>query len=71
MKLFQAADRYCKESNWKIPRCCKICLVSFGSIIGILVSKEKKKAVFGAGFAALRVTYPPLMGKYFRIWQEE
>ena len=43
MKLFQVADRYCKESNWKTLALLKICLFSIGVMIGILLPKEKKR----------------------------
>ena len=41
MKLFQVADRYCKESSWKILALLKICLFSIGVMVGMLVPKEK------------------------------
>ena len=37
MKLFQVADRYCKESNWKTLALLKICLFSIGVMIGMLL----------------------------------
>ena len=46
MKLFQVADRYCKESSWKTLALLKICLFSIGVMVGMLVPKEKKKAAF-------------------------
>ena len=33
MKLFQVADRYCKESSWKILALLKICLFSIGVMV--------------------------------------
>ena len=71
MKLFQVADRYCKESSWKILALLKICLFSIGVMVGMLVPKEKKKAVFGIGAVAFLATYIPLMEKLFRTWQTE
>ena len=71
MKLFQVADRYCKESNWKTLALLKICLFSIGVMIGILLPKEKKKAALGIGAVAFLATYLPLMGKFFRTWQQE
>ena len=71
MKLFQVADRYCKESSWKILALLKICLFSIGVMVGMLIPKEKKKAVFGIGAVAFLATYLPLMGKFFRTWQQE
>lgn len=71
MKLFQVADRYCKESGWKTLALLKICLFSIGVMIGTLVPKKKKKAVFDIGAVAFLATYLPLMGKLFQTWQEE
>lgn len=71
MKLFQVADRYCKESSWKILALLKICLFSIGVMVGMLVPKEKKKVAFGIGNVAFLSTYFPLMGKFFRTWQQE
>ena len=71
MKLFQVADRYCKESSWKTLALLKICLFSIGVMVGMLIPKEKKKAVFGIGTVAFLATYLPLMGKFFRTWQQE
>ena len=56
MKLFQVADRYCKESSWKILALLKICLFSIGVMVGMLVPKEKKKAAFGMGTVAFLAT---------------
>ena len=70
MKLFQIADRYCKESNWKTLALLKFCLFSMGILVGMLIPQEKKKAVAGVGFAAFMVTYIPLMAKLFRTWKE-
>lgn len=71
MKLFQVADRYCKESNWKTLALLKICLFSIGVMVGMLIPKEKKKAVFGIGAVAFLATYLPLMDKFFYTWQQE
>lgn len=71
MKLFQVADRYCKESSWKTLALLKICLFSIGVMIGMLLPKEKKKAAFGIGAVAFLATYLPLMRKFFLTWQQE
>ena len=69
MNIFRAADRYCKESNWKDLALLKTCLFSMGILVGILISKEKKKTVAGLSAAALFATYLPLMQKLFRTWK--
>ena len=33
MKLFDVADRYCKESSWKTLALLKFCLFSIGLIV--------------------------------------
>lgn len=71
MKLFRIADRYCRESSWKTLALLKICLFSIGIIVGILIPKERKKLIMGAGAAAFLATYIPLMGKFFLTWKEE
>ena len=71
MKLFQVANRDCKESSWKTLALLKICLFSIGVMVGMLVPKERKKAVFGIGAVAFLATYLPLMGKFSRTWQTE
>ena len=40
MKLIKIADRYCKESSWKIFAQLKICLFSIGVMVGKMVQKE-------------------------------
>ena len=71
MKLFDVADRYCKESSWKTLALLKFCLFSIGLMAGMQVPKEKRKAVYGAGMAVFLVTYIPLMAKFFRLWTKK
>ena len=71
MKLFDVADRYCKESSWKTLALLKFCLFSIGLMVGMQVPKEKRKAVYGAGMAIFLVTYIPLMAKFFRLWTKK
>ena len=44
-KLFQAADRYIKTSDWKIIAAVKFCVMAFGIIVGMFVRKEHRKPV--------------------------
>lgn len=71
MKLFQVADRYCKESNWKTLALLKICLFSIGIMIGVMVPSGRKRTALRIAAATFLVTYLPLMGKFFRTWQAE
>lgn len=67
MKLFEWADRYCAESDWKDMALLKFCLFSMGVMAGMQVPKKRKKAVYILCGAVFAVTYVPLMAKYFRI----
>ena len=69
MKLFEVADRYCKESTWKTMASLKFCLFSMGIIVGVLLPESCKipvLVIFGIVFI---VTYIPLMSKYFKLWK--
>ena len=44
MKLFETADRYCKESNWKTLALLKFCLFARGMLIGMKVPEKHKRA---------------------------
>ncbi|MGN0996031.1 MAG: permease of phosphate ABC transporter [Candidatus Ventricola sp.] len=69
MKLFEVADRYCKESTWKTMAALKFCLFSMGIIVGVLLPESCKipvLVIFGIVFI---VTYIPLMSKYFKLWK--
>lgn len=69
MKLFDIANQYCRESNWKTIACIKFCLFSMGVIVGMLLPQSMKTpiiAVFGIIFIA---TYIPLMYKFYKIWK--
>ena len=71
MKLFNVANKYCKESDWKILAMVKFCLFSMGIIVGILLPDRFRNIVliiFGVGFI---VTYVPLMSKFFKLLKEE
>jgi len=70
-KLFEIADKYLQQSDWKTISVLKICLISMGTIIGMLMPKKAKKPAFitcGACFAA---SYIPLMYKFFKIAERE
>ena len=60
MKLFDVADRYCKESSWKTLALLKFCLFSIGLMVGMQVPKEKRKAVYGDIYSADGEVFPPV-----------
>lgn len=71
MKLFEIANKYCKESDWKILAMVKFCLFSMGIMVGVLLPDRFRNVVliiFGVIFI---VTYIPLMSKFFKLWKEE
>lgn len=69
MNIFRVADRYCKESSWKDLALLKTCLFSMGILVGIFISKEKKRTAAGLSAVAFLATYLPLMQKFFRTWE--
>ena len=71
MKLFEAADRYIRTSDWKIIAVLKLCLISLGMMIGMWIRPEHKKSVFLAAAGVFLVTYVPLMVKFFRVFTEK
>ena len=70
-KLFQAADRYIKTSDWKIIAAVKFCVMAFGIIVGMFVRKEHRKPVLCGAAAVFLLTYTPLMKRMVRFIQQE
>lgn len=71
MKLFEAADRYIRTSDWKTIAVLKFCLIALGVMIGIQIRPEHKKGVFLGAAGVFFVTYVPLMVKFFRVFTEK
>ena len=69
MKLFEVADRYCKESTWKTMAALKFCLFSIGIIVGVLLPETYKTPVLVIFGIVFIVTYIPLMRKFFKLWK--
>lgn len=67
MKLFDAADRYCKTSTWKTLAALKFCLFSIGIMVGVLLPESCKIPVLVLFGIVFLVTYVPLMAKLFRL----
>jgi hypothetical protein len=70
-KLFESANRYMKESDWKDLSLIKFCLCSAGVLIGIATPMRYKKIAGIAAGVIFTATYEPLMEKYFRILTED
>ncbi|MBQ4264396.1 MAG: permease of phosphate ABC transporter [Clostridia bacterium] len=69
MKLFDAANQYLRESDWKTLTAIKFCLFSMGVIVGLLLPQSQRApliAIFSVIFIA---TYIPLMRKLFLIFK--
>lgn len=66
-KLFEYANQYVKESDWKVIALLKLCLCAIGVIIGTNVAPKHKKAVNTAAAVVFAVTYVPLMQKFVNI----
>ena len=61
MKLFDVADRYCKESSWKTLALLKFCLFSIGLMVGMQVPKEKRNGnISGDIYSADGEVFPPV-----------
>ena len=69
MKLFEVANKYCKESNWKTLALVKFCLFSIGIIVGVLLPESLKIPVIIIFSIIFLITYIPLMTKFFKLWK--
>ena len=69
MKLFEVADRYCKESTWKTMAAVKFCLFSIGIIVGVLLPETSQTPVLVIFGIVFIVAYIPLMRKFFKLWK--
>ena len=67
MKLLRAADLYMKTSSWKTIAALKICLLSLGVIIGVLLPQNCMLPVIAVCAVIFLITYIPLMRKLFLI----
>ena len=70
-KLFDAADRDIKTSDWKIIAVLKFCLISLGMMIGMQIEPAYKKPVFLGALGVFGVTYVPLMVKFYRVFTDK
>lgn len=66
-KIFDSADQYLRESNWKTLAALKICLLAMGIVIGMLIPEKSKRKVFPICTGIFAGTVVPLMKKYFDI----
>lgn len=66
-KLFDTADEYLRQSDWKDMAMLKFCLAAMGVLIGTIIPKKHKEAAQVFAWSIFVATYIPLMAKFFRI----
>ena len=66
-KLFEYANQYVQESDWKEMALLKFCLCAMGVMIGVAIPQKHKKAAVVAAAGGFIVTYIPLMSKFLNI----
>ena len=67
-KLFEAANRYIKTSDWKTIAVLKFCLISLGMMIGMTIGRRAKKPAFFGAAAVFTAACIPLMVKFYRVF---
>ena len=70
MKLFKLANRYIQESDWRTLAALKLCLLSIGLIVGVLLPASCRTAVLIVSGVVCVATYIPLMAKFFRLMRK-
>ena len=70
-KLFEVADRYIGQSDWKTVAVLKFCLISLGLMVGISLRPEHKKPVFFGALGVFLASYIPLMVKFYRVFTQK
>lgn len=69
-KLFKLANRYIQESDWRTLAALKLCLLSIGLIVGVLLPASCRTAVLIVSGVVFVATYIPLMAKFFRLMRK-
>ena len=65
-KLFQYANGYLRECDWKDIGLVKLCLCAVGVMIGLGIPKKQQKPAFFAAAGVFFSTYIPLMIRFVR-----
>lgn len=65
--LFNSADAYLRQSDWRDFALIKFCLFSMGVIAGIALPPKAKKPAIVTAAMVFVATYIPLMVKYGKI----
>ena len=66
-KLFESADVFCMESNWKVLAVLKFCLISMGVLIGLALPAKLRKAAAAVAALVFIASYIPIMLRFFEI----
>ena len=66
-RLFDYAEQYLKESDWRTIAMLKFCLFSMGLFTGTYMAGKKKGYVRISALIVFAATYIPLMAKLFGI----
>lgn len=65
--LFESANEYTRQSDWKDFALVKLCLGAIGVMIGLRTPKKYKETAGLLAVAVFTATYIPLMAKFFSI----
>lgn len=66
-KIFDAADQYCKEGNWKTIAMLKICVLAMGVLVGMSLSEKSKNIIRPICCVVYGGSMIPLLKRYFDI----
>lgn len=69
-KLFECANQYVEQCDWKDLAMLKGCLCAIGVLIGISVPREKRKPFLIVAGIVFIATYIPLMTKFVKVVKE-
>lgn len=71
MKLFDLANKYCRQSDWKTLALLKCCLFAVGVMVGMLLPKAKRTPVLVTAALAFTASYIPLMTRFLALCKAE
>lgn len=66
-KLFDSANEYLRQSDWRDIAVLKFCLISLGLLAGMQVPEKYRKPACIAASAVFTATYIPTMTKFLSI----
>ena len=69
-RILEIGNRYAEQSDWKDFALTKICFCAMGILIGLMISKNKKKPVAIISGITFLGTYVVLMTKVFKVIKE-